>query len=47
MCPGLTSSGAVIHDDVPEDTPVAIYVEGKEHALAVVGAVQVELGCDP
>ena len=35
MCPGLTSPGAVIHDDVPEDTPVAIYAEGKEHALAV------------
>lgn len=25
----------VIHDDVPEDTPVAIYAEGKQHALAV------------
>jgi PUA domain protein len=24
-----------MHDDVPEDTPVAIYAEGKEHALAV------------
>mmetsp|Transcript_35200 Transcript_35200/g.56554 ORF Transcript_35200/g.56554 Transcript_35200/m.56554 type:complete len:186 (+) Transcript_35200:180-737(+) len=35
MCPGLTSSGAVIHDNVPEDTPVAIYAEGKEHALAL------------
>jgi len=35
MCPGLTSPGAVMHDDVPEDTPVAIYAEGKEHALAV------------
>ena len=35
MCPGLTSKGATIHDDVPEDTPVAIYAEGKEHAMAV------------
>lgn len=25
----------MIHDDVPEDTPVAIYAEGKQHALAV------------
>jgi predicted RNA-binding protein (TIGR00451 family) len=23
MCPGLTSSGAIIHDEVPEETPVA------------------------
>jgi|TARA_B100001142_G_scaffold300020_2_gene324425 predicted RNA-binding protein (TIGR00451 family) len=35
MCPGLTSPGAEIVDDVPEDTPVAIYAEGKTHALAV------------
>lgn len=35
MCPGLTSGGATIHDDVAEDTPVAVYAEGKEHALAV------------
>lgn len=35
MCPGLTSSGATIHDEVDEDEPVAIYAEGKEHALAI------------
>ena len=35
MCPGLTSSGATLHDEVPEDTPVAIYAQGKTHALAV------------
>ena len=34
MCPGLTSPGASM-DDVPTDTVVAIYAEGKEHALAV------------
>ena len=22
MCPGLTSAGATMHDEVPEDTPV-------------------------
>ena len=35
MCPGLTSAGAVIHDECEADTAVAIYAEGKEHALAV------------
>jgi predicted RNA-binding protein (TIGR00451 family) len=35
MCPGLTSPGATIHDEVPEGAPVAIYAEGKEHAMAV------------
>lgn len=35
MCPGLTSAGATMHDDVPEETAVAIYAEGKEHAVAI------------
>ncbi|GHP02230.1 hypothetical protein PPROV_000098700 [Pycnococcus provasolii] len=35
MCPGLTSPGACIHDEVPIDTPVAIFAEGKETPLAV------------
>lgn len=35
MCPGLTSPGATIHDEVDADTPVAIYAEDKEHAMAV------------
>ena len=35
MCPGLTSAGATIHDEVGEEHPVAIYAEGKEHAMAV------------
>mmetsp|Transcript_6980 Transcript_6980/g.25731 ORF Transcript_6980/g.25731 Transcript_6980/m.25731 type:complete len:184 (-) Transcript_6980:200-751(-) len=35
MCPGLTSSGAHMEDDIEEDTAVAIYAEGKQHALAL------------
>eukprot|EP00879_Flechtneria_rotunda_P003153 GHRR01003375.1.p1 GENE.GHRR01003375.1~~GHRR01003375.1.p1 ORF type:complete len:184 (+),score=29.39 GHRR01003375.1:376-927(+) len=35
MCPGLTSPGATIHDEVDAGTPVAIFAEGKEHAMAV------------
>jgi len=35
MCPGLTSPGATIHDEVEEGTPVAICAEDKEHAMAV------------
>jgi len=35
MCPGLTSPGATIHDEVDEGTPVAIYAEDKEVAMAV------------
>ena len=35
MCPGLTSPGAHMPDDVPADTPVAIMAEGKAHAVAI------------
>jgi PUA domain protein len=35
MCPGLTSPGATMHDEAEEGTPVAIYAEGKEHAVAI------------
>ncbi|EFN51192.1 hypothetical protein CHLNCDRAFT_56407 [Chlorella variabilis] len=35
MAPGLTSPGATIHDEVEEGRAVAIYAEGKEHAMAV------------
>lgn len=35
MCPGLTSPGATIHTEVEEGAAVAIYGEGKEHAMAV------------
>ena len=34
MAPGLTSAGGAM-DNVPADTPIAIYAEGKEHALAI------------
>ena len=35
MCPGLTSPGATIHDEVEAGSAVAIYAEGKEHAMAI------------
>lgn len=35
MCPGLTSPGATIHDEVEAGEAVAIYAEGKETAMAV------------
>ncbi|CAE7227759.1 mcts1 [Symbiodinium sp. KB8] len=36
MCPGLTSAGGWLpEEDLPEHTAVAVYAEGKEHALAV------------
>lgn len=35
MCPGLTSPGATIHDEVEANTPVAIYAEDREHAMAI------------
>lgn len=35
MCPGLTSPGATMHDEVREATPVAIYGEGCDPAIAI------------
>jgi PUA domain protein len=35
MCPGFTSPGGSIPEPVGKDQPVAIYAEGKKHALAV------------
>uniref|UniRef100_A0A453GVM4 PUA domain-containing protein n=1 Tax=Aegilops tauschii subsp. strangulata TaxID=200361 RepID=A0A453GVM4_AEGTS len=35
MCPGLTSPGGVLDNEVEEETPVAIMAEGKQHALAI------------
>lgn len=35
MCPGLTSPGGDVSADLPEMAPVAIFAEGKEHALAI------------
>ena len=35
MCPGLTSAGGSMATPLPEGAPVAVYAEGKEHALAL------------
>ena len=38
MCPGFTSAGGQLpppEDALPENTPVAILAEGKEHAVGV------------
>ncbi|CAI5535735.1 unnamed protein product [Closterium sp. Naga37s-1] len=35
MCPGLTSPGGKMDDGIPTDSPVAIFAEGKENALAI------------
>lgn len=35
MCPGLTSPGASMEAEAEAEAPVAIYAEGKEHAMAV------------
>mmetsp|Transcript_9797 Transcript_9797/g.14758 ORF Transcript_9797/g.14758 Transcript_9797/m.14758 type:complete len:164 (-) Transcript_9797:317-808(-) len=35
MCPGFTSPGGHVPDDIPVGTPVAIYAEGKQNALAI------------
>lgn len=35
MCPGLTSNGGFITPDIPADQIVAVYVETKEHAVAI------------
>eukprot|EP01112_Ceratiomyxa_fruticulosa_P022383 TRINITY_DN8175_c0_g1_i2.p1 TRINITY_DN8175_c0_g1~~TRINITY_DN8175_c0_g1_i2.p1 ORF type:complete len:182 (+),score=21.95 TRINITY_DN8175_c0_g1_i2:48-593(+) len=35
MCPGLTSPGASMPNDVPAHTIVAIHAEDKQHALAI------------
>ena len=35
MCPGLTSKGGDLSTSLPELAPVAVYAEGKVHALAV------------
>ncbi|XP_065018751.1 uncharacterized protein LOC135582816 isoform X1 [Musa acuminata AAA Group] len=35
MCPGLTSPGGTLDEEVLEETPVAIMAEGKQHALAI------------
>ena len=35
MCPGFTSAGGNISTPIDKGQPVAIYVEGKQHAIAV------------
>jgi malignant T-cell-amplified sequence len=35
MCPGLTSKGATMHDELEAGEPVAVYAEGVEEAMAV------------
>ncbi|KAG1667647.1 hypothetical protein FOA52_004674 [Chlamydomonas sp. UWO 241] len=35
MCPGLTSPGATLHAELDAGAAVAIYAEGKEHAMAI------------
>ncbi|TMW55520.1 hypothetical protein Poli38472_010402 [Pythium oligandrum] len=35
MCPGLTSKGGEIPEELPAGTPVAIMAEGKELAMAI------------
>lgn len=35
MCPGLTSPGGSVGPGIPRGAPVAIYIEGKKHAVAV------------
>jgi len=35
MCPGLTSPGARMDESLPADTIVAVFCEGKQHAIAV------------
>eukprot|EP01117_Protostelium_nocturnum_P006659 TRINITY_DN2398_c0_g1_i1.p1 TRINITY_DN2398_c0_g1~~TRINITY_DN2398_c0_g1_i1.p1 ORF type:complete len:189 (-),score=63.70 TRINITY_DN2398_c0_g1_i1:53-619(-) len=35
MCPGLTSAGGKLPDDIPEGAIVAVMAEGKQHALGV------------
>ncbi|CAI9103447.1 OLC1v1001928C1 [Oldenlandia corymbosa var. corymbosa] len=35
MCPGLTSPGGALDEEVGAEAPVAIMAEGKQHALAI------------
>jgi PUA domain protein len=35
MCPGFTSKGGSVPEDLAAEIPVAIYAEGKQHAMAV------------
>ena len=35
MCPGFTSSGGNMPEEVAAECPVAIYAEGKAHCMAL------------
>uniref|UniRef100_A0A1I7ZWI6 PUA domain-containing protein n=1 Tax=Steinernema glaseri TaxID=37863 RepID=A0A1I7ZWI6_9BILA len=35
MCPGLTSPGAKLNEELPQDSVVAVMAEGKQHALGI------------
>ena len=35
MCPGFTSKGGILPDSLDAEVPVAIYAEGKTHAVAL------------
>ena len=35
MCRGLTSPGGALPTELPAGAPVAVYAQGKEHAIAV------------
>ncbi|OLL25881.1 Translation machinery-associated protein 20 [Neolecta irregularis DAH-3] len=35
MCPGLTSKGAQLNEAIETDKVVAVFAEGKEHAVAI------------
>ncbi len=35
MCPGFTSKGGSIPKSLEANSPVAIYAEGKQHAMAI------------
>ena len=35
MCPGFTSKGGWLPEALDAETPVAIYAEGKQHALGI------------
>ncbi|XP_016163287.1 malignant T-cell-amplified sequence 1 isoform X2 [Arachis ipaensis] len=35
MCPGLTSPGGALDEEVEAESPVAVMAEGKQHALAI------------
>ena len=35
MCPGFTSAGGFVAESIGNETPVAVYAEGKQHAMAI------------